>query len=159
MAALGYHEMRYRKNLLLKSKVKCLVFGRKEQGECIEGYKTDQQGWDDVVYLGDGRNHLPVHKEEHHAADKNGSNGARAGAFLPEVTHYVGNKGSGSPEGEGESQQGKDVVGIESCYQGEEGYDYHGDLGGQHDLLVSGSLVQEYLEDIIAEDGARTQKV
>ena len=137
--------------------------GRHENGE---NHKAEECGYQS------GNNGLTkVDAEEHSFGHMfqidygNGSkyqrgNGSCRGGFLPEVSQYIGEEGTGSTEGKAEHQDGNNALGVEkSNKHGSNTYQNHGNLGHVHNFLAAGIWLKEDFENVIGKDGSGPQKV
>ena len=87
-------------------------------------------------------------------------NGSCRGGFLPEVSQYIGEEGTGSSEGKAEHQDGNNALGVEkSNKHGSDTYQNHGNLGYVHNFLAAGIWLKEDFENVIGKDGSGSQKV
>ena len=75
----------------------------------------------------------------HNGSCNQGSNGSCGGSLYPVASHYIWEKGTGSPQCEAEHQDGYDALCVE---QGDEhgGHTHqaHDNLGHPHDGLAGG---------------------
>ena len=139
------------------------LYGRHEDGENHKADECGNQSWNNGLTKVDAEEHSLGHMlqiDYGNGSQHQRSNGSCCRSLLPEVSQYIGEEGTGSPERKAEHQDGNDALGIEKGDKhGSHTHQNHGNLGHVHNFRTAGIWLQEDFENVIGKDGACAQKV